>query len=67
MRFMIYCVETRVSAPKARNAKAWAIGPGRIRSEFLALKARNNGELSEIIKVFKRDQLFRAFSAIGLF
>jgi hypothetical protein len=30
-----------VSAPKARNVKAWAIGPGGRLKIFVALKARN--------------------------
>ncbi len=35
----------RVEAPKARNVTAWAIGPGRDRSESgEALKARNDNQ-----------------------
>jgi hypothetical protein len=30
-----------LSAPKARNAKAWGIAPGKCRQLLLALKARN--------------------------
>jgi hypothetical protein len=38
----------RVSAPKARNVKAWASGPGWDRLRSLALKARNDSESGAI-------------------
>jgi hypothetical protein len=50
----------------ARNLTAWAIGPGGLRLRFLALKARNERGLSELLNVFSRDLLFRAFSASGI-
>ena len=60
------CGNSGFSAPKARNVTAWAIGPGGVWLRFLALKARNESGTSEILKVFSRDSLFRAFSASGI-
>jgi len=50
--------ELRIPAPKARNVKAWAIGPGKNRGRCQALKARNAKEALHIALL-----IFRAFSA----
>ena len=62
----LLCENSGFSAPKARNVTAWAIGPGGVWLRFLALKARNESGTSEILNVFSRDSLFRAFSASGI-
>ena len=62
----LLCENSGFSAPKARNVTAWAIGPGGVRLRFVALKARNESGTSEILKVFSRALLFRAFSASGI-
>jgi hypothetical protein len=40
--FIEAVVSSMFSAPKARNAKAWAIGPGWSQQSNRALKARNH-------------------------
>src|SRR5216683_6058006 len=65
-RLQRLCENSGFSAPKARNVSAWAIGPGGVRLRFVALKARNESGTSEILNVFTRALLFRAFSASGI-
>src|SRR5216683_4424259 len=62
-RLQRLCENSGFSAPKARNVTAWAIGLGGVRLRFVALKARNESGTSEILNVFSRALLFRAFSA----
>jgi hypothetical protein len=53
----------RLTAPKARNVKAWASDPGGKQLISEALKARNVLEVSPSRLFFSRHFLFRAFSA----
>ena len=48
----------RVSAPKARNVIAWAIGPGGTPFSFLALKARNDVGSSTVTIITVDDYYF---------
>jgi hypothetical protein len=56
-------VKTPVSAPKARNVKAWAIGPGGSVEIFLALKARNMAG-PFIISAIRATRTYFALSAL---
>lgn len=58
---LLRLVKLRVSAPKARNATAWASGSGGTSCSFLALKARCGRRA--ITAKFCRHFLFRAFRA----